>query len=118
MEQLRPLLEKLAEQLGTTVEQLWRVLLQQTQIEIVLCNLWMGICLWGGIGIIVLAIIMIIFAVKTEEDGMGLFAFVVIILTIIIAGIGYYNNYSELLTLTKNPEYWALKEVLSALGRK
>ena len=117
MEQLTPLLKELAEKLGTTVEHLWKVLLQQTQVEIALCNLWMGIWLWGGIGLIVLAIIIIIFVVKSDEDEIGAFGVVIIIFIIIIAGIGYYVNHSELLTLTKNPEYWALKEVLRTLGK-
>jgi hypothetical protein len=115
MEQLTPLLEKLASQLGTTVEHLWNVLLLQTKVEIMLCNLWMGIWLWGGIGIVVLAIIMLIYALKADKEGIGTFAIGVIIFTIIIVGIGYYVNYSDWITLTQNPQYWALKEVLSAL---
>lgn len=117
MEQLTPLLKQLADKLGTTIEHLWKVLLQQVNVEIILCNLWMGIWLWGGMGVIILAIIMLAFAMKTDEDGMGAFAIVVIISVVIIAGFGYYVNYSERLTLTTNPEYWALKEILSQLGK-
>jgi len=117
MEQLTPLLEKLASQLGTTVEQLWKVLLQQTQVEILLCNLWMGIWLWGGISLIVIAIIIFIISAIKDFDAAAAWGVFIFFATIIIAGIGYYVNYSEWVTLTTNPEYWALKEVLSVLGK-
>jgi hypothetical protein len=116
MEQLTPLLEKLSGQLGTTIEQLWGTLLKQTQVEIELCRLWMGIWLWGGIGILALAIITIFLAVKSDEDEIIPLIVVIMTMFIVLAVVGYSINYSELLTLTKNPEYWALKEILKALG--
>ena len=117
MEQLTPLLQKLAEQLGTTVEHLWKVLIQQTQVEISLCHLWMNLWLWGGIILIVVFGLFLIYAIIEDEDSTGATCLFIIFATIIICAIGYYVNYTDLLTLTKNPEYWALKEVLKVLGK-
>jgi hypothetical protein len=38
MPELTKLLEQLAEKLGTTVEHLWKVLLQQAEVEKILCS--------------------------------------------------------------------------------
>ncbi len=43
MEQLTPLLKELADKLGTTVQHLWSVLIAQTKVEIILCQMWMDI---------------------------------------------------------------------------
>lgn len=117
MEQLTPLLKELADKLGTTIEHLWKVLIQQTQVEIVLCNLWMGIALWGFGGLALLIFVFIIAGIirDWDEEPMA-FGFFVMIVLIIIGGLVYYHNYSDLLTLTKNPEYWALSEILNKLG--
>lgn len=115
MEDMTKFLEQLATKLGTTAEQLWDVLLQQVNVEIVLCNLWMNIFLWGGVGFIVLAIIMLVYAIKEDEEEIGVFAVIIFLFTIIIASAGYYFNYSNWLTLTTNPEYWALQEILKAI---
>ena len=54
MKELQPLLEKLAEKLGTTVENLWNVLLNQIQVQIEICEIWMNIAifLFGGLALI------------------------------------------------------------------
>ena len=115
MEQLTPLLEKLANKLGTTTEHLWKVLLQQVNVEMVLRQLWMSIWLWGGIGLIALAIIMIIMIIKYDGEEIIALPFLIIVVAIVSGSIGYYINYSKLLTLQNNPEYWALHEVLSVI---
>lgn len=115
MEEMTKFLEQLATKLGTTAEQLWNVLLQQVNIEIVLCNMWMNILLWGGIGLVVLAVILLFVSANRGWDGAAAFAIIIILATIMIAGIGYYVNYSSWLTLTTNPEYWALKEILKVI---
>jgi dolichyl-phosphate-mannose--protein O-mannosyl transferase len=115
MEQITPLLEKLANQLGTTIEHLWSVLLKQVNVEIVLCGLWQNIFLWGGIIIVAICVVWIIIMVMNEADEGYALVFVLLISVIIIAGCGYYSNYSDLITLKNNPEYWALKEILGAI---
>ncbi len=61
-------------------------------------------------------IVLIAMISKDADEGYGaLFGFLVIV--ILIAGIGYYTNYSELLTLQNNPEFWALQEVLKRMGK-
>ena len=117
MENMTKLLEQLAAQLGTTVEYLWGVLLQQVSVEIILCNMWMSIWMWGGIVMIAVAIGGLILAYKFDEEIMGVWAFVFLIFAIIVSPLGYYVNYSEWLTLTQNPEYWALREILNTLTK-
>ena len=117
MENMTKLLEQLASQLGTTVEYLWGVLLQQVNVEIILCNMWMGIWMWGGIIIIAISIIGLIISFKTDEEMLVVWSFVFIILAVFFGTIGYYENYSEWLTLTNNPEYWALQEILTSIAK-
>jgi hypothetical protein len=116
MPELTKLLEQLAEKLGTTVEHLWKVLLQQAEVEKILCSVWMNIALYGFGGIfLAIVVIFILWIVKGwDEDGIGFLFFVGVV--IFITGIClYYCNYSNLLTLTNNPEYWALQEILKQL---
>lgn len=115
MEQLTNLLAQLAEKLGTTVEHLYQVMMAQTAIEAQLCNLWMGIWLWGGVIVLVGSIVLMVLMVSFDgEEAVGFPAFT-FITTLIIAPIGYYTMYSELLTLTQNPEFWVIQEILNKL---
>ena len=116
MEQLMPFLQELAASLGTTADQLWDVLLKQVSVEITLCQLWMSIFFWAGIVIAVLSAIFFFFSIKGDEEDMAFFSGGVFILNLVVAITGYYINYSKLLTLRNNPEYWALKEILNAIN--
>lgn len=116
MEQLTLLLEKLADKLGTTVEHLWGVLLQQVNIEIILCNLWINIWMWGGVGVTLILIVIIIMMVKSDNSELVPFPIMAILTFGSIAVLGVYTNYSKLLTLENNPEYWVLEQVLRAIN--
>jgi len=116
MEQLTELLTKLAAELGTTAEHLWSILLEQVNVEIILCNLWMDIWLFGGGVVIVCSILLFIISFLNDWEESSIVSAIFFFTTLLIAGVGYCEVYSELLTLTNNPEYWALKEILSALG--
>ena len=128
MEQLTPLLEELAKTLGTTAENLWRVLIQQVGVEIRLCELWMNIALWGGIILIILGVVLFFIgiihngnredrSIWSDDTGYGISAtgIFVIMFALIICGCIYYSNYSDLLTLHNNPEYWALQQILNTI---
>jgi len=118
MEQLAPLLEKLAEKLGTTVEHLWQVLINQAQVQLQINELWMTFQFWAMIALgvfFLLALVGIIFSDDYEEKGIfGWLSFAIFVVAAIFAAC-YFGNYTENITLTTNPEYWALKEVLSQL---
>ena len=110
MEQLTPMLQELAVKFGTTVEHLWGVLVKQVAVEVTLCKLWMAIWLWGGIALIVISVALVVSVfIRDMEDDTAVniifTAVLIFIFTIVISGIGYYSNYSDLLTLTTNPEY-------------
>ena len=115
MKELTPLLEELAKKLGTTVEQLWGVLLNQVQVEIQICEIWMGVALFffGGFAL-VFFVLFIIGLIMVFDDGLGACLSMAGIFGVIGAFM-YYKNYVSLLTLNNNPEYWALQEILKHL---
>ena len=115
MEQLTNLLAQLAEKLGTTVEHLYQVMMAQTAVEGQLAELWMGIWLWGGIIFLVIAIIMLLVSASNDFEAAGAWAIFFILADIVVATLGYYEMYSKWLTLTQNPEYWVIQEILSKL---
>jgi len=115
MEQATQLLRELADKLGTTVEHLWKVLIQQAQVEIQICHIWMNIGLFGFGGIAVCFLIAwIVSVVKDWDEGPG-WLFSIMMLFVVLGGIVYWTNYTDILTLTMNPEYWALNKIVSKL---
>ena len=115
MNELTTLLEKLALQLGTTVEYLWEVLIKQAHvfaIQYIVC--------W--IILIIGSVLFYIFLKKTvegyESDGwdetitwhivptvlLGVVVFVLLVKNLVQTGI--------FITAIINPEYWALQEIL------
>lgn len=134
MDGIKPLLEELAKSLGTTVENLWRILLQQVRVETQIAHMWMNIALWGGGILLVLCVIAFflgmvwndriisqrkngVYTWSSGDDWIGVSAFGLIgfILVLIIAGIIYYSNYINLMTLQGNPEYWAVEKILDTI---
>lgn len=119
MEKITMLLEKLAVQLGTTVEYLWSVLIKQALIS--------------GITNLVLYLLFIIaiiaelrwFKFFTEnydelcddgnEDAYGAGLIIGAFMLMVCAIIAVINLESTLASFF-NPEYWALQKVLSQLG--
>jgi hypothetical protein len=114
MEQVSKLLEKLAAQLGTTVEFLWSVLLKQAQVE-------NGIAIFGliiGVLILILSISAIVYAVvkQDEVEEAGVFLVFLGIGLFVISLIVMYENIITYVTTKYNPEYWALQEILKQLN--
>jgi hypothetical protein len=116
MEKMDKLLRELAEQLGTTVEYLWEVLLKQAVVEQRLCEIWMNIGLFLFCGIAAIIFMSWGVGLKRRWDGDGLFALFTIGLIFTLIGVLiYYSNYADYLTVTLNPEYWALDQVLDKI---
>ena len=109
-EQIYTILQQLAQQLQTTVEHLWGVLVRQAYVE--------------GFALLVFYIIFILFILffrnrfnewnKTGAEGewyIGISAVTLFIMTAIAV-----NNFMTLFTALFNPEYWALQRILEVLG--
>ena len=123
MESLTPLLEKIAEQLGTTVEYLWAVLIKQAAVSATMSIIYI-------VGLVVVGLglyrahrkLMRVIQGKThttyyDEYGeaaavpMVLAATLWLILVMFAVGFSIPNAITGLF----NPEYWALKEILSQI---
>lgn len=104
MESLAPLLEKLAEKLGTTSSYLWSVLIKQAFID--------------GILSIIFCVLIAIWTYALWYDGYDegtAYAFTMAVIAVLICALVMLYNIP---TAFLNPEYWALKEVLSAIKPK
>ena len=117
-EQIAPLLEKLAEKLGTTAEKLWGVLVRQARIEA-----WLYLSkaiVYAAIVFGIAWIARFLWQYPVEDDcGRG------ILRTVAIVGGcgGIAPTLDEALKAARecarcfiNPEYWALAQILSRLG--
>lgn len=98
------LIEKLSEKLGTTSEHLWGVLMKQAPIDAAFSFIFMVALLVGLWFLWKLA--------KKASDGMVYMAFVLV--CVIVAIAVFSLSYNTLIGFF-NPEYWALKEIMSSL---
>jgi hypothetical protein len=118
MNEIAPLLEKLAQQLGTTTEYLWKVLIKQAPID--------GIVSIGQYVLLVIAAIYwwkLAMWAKTkahEKDYNGETYYILPGITgaaltalIVLAFLGLPNTVAAFL----NPEYWAFQKVLEVVGQ-
>ena len=113
-EKLMSMLDVLAEKLGTTTELLWSVLVKQAEIEAQIWLTWLvaWVCVFGGmfLGSIILAYI----GKKQKWEVWGLW-FIMTTIIFIIGTVSILDCYSAFLTVSQNPEYWALNEILNTL---
>lgn len=113
MEQLTQLLTQLAEKLGTTSEYLWEVLLTQAQLALVTNSLFLLI--------LIIALVGCILAIKSlrkewgEDFDKELILPILFVLTFIFTGLIIATTH-DIFTLSINPEYWVLKEVLGIIN--
>lgn len=114
MDKAMELLKQLADKLGTTVEYLWQVFVKQAQVQIQIDQIWMNVALYGYGGITLFCFILFIVAIWKEWEPLALIIFPLFIF-LIMAIVVYVGNYTEILTLQTNPEYWALQEILNQL---
>ena len=118
IEQIAPLLEKLAEKLGTTAEKLWAVLVGQAQLEGWFCILRCVVCIAAS-----LAVVYKVIPMAWAYEGWNQFdeGFARTLITAFgAAGVAIlvgYTVYTITLAITcfANPEYWALQQVLRQL---
>lgn len=117
-EKLTALLEKLATQLGTTTQYLWKVLISQARVSGIKSLVYIVLVIVSGISLFLLHKK----CCKTEEgffsydDNEGLIVMMIIlaIIWVVMFFIGM-DAMSNMLNALFNPEYWALKEVLDIL---
>ena len=110
-------LQMLAEKLGVTIDYLWSVLLKQAYVSAILDLLFvlLMVIMWA-------ALIKSRGAIKKwlktmddlEEGFICIFGSGFIIGVTVAAIIFIFTSTSALI----NPEYWALKEILSAVGKR
>lgn len=113
MEQLTQLLTQLAEKLGTTSEYLWEVLLKQAQLALVTNSLFLFLLVIVLMGC-VLAIRSLL--KKWDEDSdKELLISILFLLTFIFTGL-IIVMIQDVLTLSINPEYWVLTEILDRIS--
>ena len=109
MNDLTPLLQELATKLNVTIDHLWQVLIYQAHIFTIEYFAW-------AILFIILLIITVKYAKWIPEFdftvlhalGIGIFIFLdfIIFMSLLI-------NFGDLLSALLNPEYYALKQILS-----
>ena len=113
MEQLTPLLERLAAQLGTTTAYLWGVLIQQARVEAITGFSW-------AVGIPVALYFMrkryLVWIKDTDLDPFDEpFARAAFwIMFAVLVGIAGYN-FNVAIVAAINPEYWALQRILESV---
>jgi len=115
MEQIAPVLEKMAEKLGVTCEYLWSVLLKQAPlsgITDIVQYVVLGIATW----------IFVKFGIKAHHEIQGSNWEEVIYMPLILIGIfiaicwiAVFFYFPETIWAFLNPEYWALKQILKSI---
>lgn len=118
MKDLTPLLNKLADKLGTTATHLWAVLTQQAHVNSVI---WISVffvllalsvaSLWGWLKL-----------GKKYNWDVDKNAFIVINGTIFFVSLAmtvavFFVNVSDVVTGFTNPQYWAFEQVMSIIQR-
>lgn len=109
MEKVGDVLQQLADQLGTTVEYLWPILVRQQKIEGIF-----GLVIFSLLIITALIILKKTWNKKWETEGeptvtgfAGAISCVVLVVCFLVLAIGGTTIISHII----NPEFWALKEI-------
>jgi len=120
MEELTPMLEKLAEKLGTTTEYLWGVLLKQAPITAVTELVYLILVVLCGI-----TLYKIHKRLSKKVDGNNSIYYEseeLVIVPMVIATIIWailfiicFLSIGSIVTGFLNPEYWALDEIMSLI---
>ena len=120
--QLVIMLGAIADKLGTTVEMLWGILLNQAKVSAVLSLIYIGFVLIMGGSIYVLHKKFSKqingysdYNMYEEKDGLGVLMTVLTALWICLA-VGGIFEIENAITALLNPEYWALQEILEKCG--
>ena len=118
MEQITPVLEKMAEKLGVTVEYLWSILIKQAPLSGIT-----DIIQYILLGIVTWVFVKVSFKVhhkieKEDWDGVAYIPLWVIGVGILILWITAFFCFPNTIWAFFNPEYWALKEILGSIPIK
>jgi hypothetical protein len=121
-ERTAELIERLALQLGTTAEHLWSVLVVQARVvavQDIVTGLLLCVGLWFGVR----AARWLWAEIRRErgayDDPMGyVLGFICLLIGEAVTGVFTISLFVEASTCAVNPEYWALRQVLSALSQK
>ncbi len=114
--ELKPALEKLAEQLGTTAEKVWEVTVAQAQVEVI--SSITAVALWYGAFFICFVVFVAVIhkypnATVGELTGdVGTAVFVVGLVSLLLGTVVLMANYTSAITAYYNPEYWAYQDIL------
>lgn len=108
MESITSLLKEIAESLGTTVDQLWSIMLKQAPIsaatDILQYGILVGVIYWWA-------------KVSTKFEFGELRYFLPWVVIVILLVIAFFSFPSTVTKLT-NPEYWATMKILDELNLK
>ena len=117
MKEIAPLLEKLAEKLGVTVEYLWKVLLKQAFISFVTDLIQYAL-------LVIMSVIVWKIAKKVHReienavwDEIAYLPLGGVIMGILILWIMVFSCIPTTITALINPEYWALDKILSQIKK-
>lgn len=115
-EQTLKALDALAAKLGTTAQYLWAVLVKQAAIEVWTNAAWITVAvIWIAIWLRYVKPVWVWADSADGSEGIGAaFIFAGGVMSALLLCIALTCIF-ELPTLIGNPEYWALKEVLSSL---
>lgn len=119
-QQLNNLFVMLAKQLGTTVEQLWAVMVLQARIEIIIVVFWV----LTAVGMIYVSLKYAFPYIGNNVNNSDLPASKCLMcitwgIFILMAGITFGKAFDKMITLPTlmlNPEYWALTQIIKTIG--
>ena len=107
MDKVAEVLKQLAQQLGTTVERLWPVLVEQQRIQGII-----GVCMFATalptLGIVLYCLRR---SPWVNEDGLPTLRAVGLI-SMVVTSLLFASILSQLITQIVNPEYWALRDLM------
>jgi len=115
------LLQQLAAKLGATAEHLWAALIRQAFIsgcvDLVLYA-FTGCLIWFTFKTIPKLAKALDDDDRTEAEAVGAIAAIgALLVAVVVFGIGSAVSVSGTITAFSNPEYWALQQILSAIGK-
>ena len=116
VDKIDQLLRDLAEQLGTTSEYLWGVLVRQAPIEAIFQLLWMG----GSLAGLLFCVIKATHLMKSEEfkndEAAPVVSLALCLMGMIVLTLTALSSFDSIMIGGfLNPEYYALREILEAL---
>lgn len=119
---IKEILEKIANKLGTSVEKLWEALIAQADIESRIHRVWMYAFIGMGIaGGFIFVLCAICFYNQFPEDPhylefpLGLSGFIAFIASVCFFGNALPHS-MEAMSIKSNPTYWALNEILNYIN--